>query len=105
VAKRVIGLTGQAIHIVGLPMGDGIQKLSTHWNNKPWPGLTCSIVTSRNRIMAKPRQNTLKQDFAIFGDAGFLITLVLILALLAVGTGILIWASEKYGIPVSPYWE
>jgi hypothetical protein len=55
--------------------------------------------------MAKPRQNTLKQDFAIFGDAGFLITLVLILALFAVGTGILIWASEKYGIPVSPYWE
>ena len=55
--------------------------------------------------MPKARQNTLKQDFAIFGDAGFLITLALVLLLFAVGTGILIWTSEKYSIPVSPYWS
>ena len=55
--------------------------------------------------MAKPRQSILKQDFAIFGDVGFLITLVLILLLFAVATGILIWTSEKYSIPVSPYWQ
>jgi hypothetical protein len=55
--------------------------------------------------MAKARQSILKQDFAIFGDVGFLVTLVLVLLLLAIGTGILIWASEKYGIPVSPYWS
>jgi hypothetical protein len=55
--------------------------------------------------MAKPRQSTLKQDFAIFGDVGFLITVVLVLLVFAVATGILIWASEKYSIPISPYWK
>ncbi len=55
--------------------------------------------------MAKARQSTLKQDFAIFGDAGFLVTLALVLLLFAVATGILIWTSEKYSIPVSPYWQ
>jgi hypothetical protein len=55
--------------------------------------------------MDKPRQSTLKQDFAIFGDAGFLITLALVLLLFMIGTGVLIWTSEKYGIPLSPYWE
>jgi hypothetical protein len=55
--------------------------------------------------MAKPRRSTLKQDFAIFGDAGFLITLALVLLLFVAATGILIWTSEKYGIPLSPYWE
>jgi len=55
--------------------------------------------------MAKPRQSTLRQDFAIFGDVGFLVTLALVLLLFGVGTGILIWASEKYSIPVSPYWS
>jgi hypothetical protein len=54
--------------------------------------------------MAKRRQSILRQDFAIFGDVGFLITLVLILLLFAVTTGILIWTSEKYSIPVSQYW-
>jgi hypothetical protein len=55
--------------------------------------------------MSKPRQRTLKQDFAIFGDVGFLVTLALVLLLLGIGTGILIWTSEKYGIPISPYWS
>jgi hypothetical protein len=55
--------------------------------------------------MTKARQSILKQDFAIFGDVGFLVTLGLVLLILAIGTGILIWASEKYGIPVSPYWS
>jgi hypothetical protein len=58
----------------------------------------------RQWIMAKRRQSILRQDFAIFGDVGFLITLALILLLFAVATGILIWTSEKYSIPVSPYW-
>jgi hypothetical protein len=55
--------------------------------------------------MAKARQSTLKQDFAIFGDVGFLVTIVLLLLLFAVATGILIWTSEEYSIPVSPYWK
>jgi hypothetical protein len=64
-----------------------------------------SITLVRKWIMAKARQSTLKQDFAIFGDAGFLVTLALVLLLFAVATGILIWTSEKYSIPVSPYWQ
>jgi hypothetical protein len=63
------------------------------------------MMPSKEKIMAKPRRSILKQDFAILGDAGFLITLVLVLLLLLVATGILIWTSEKYGIPVSPYWQ
>ncbi len=55
--------------------------------------------------MTKARRSILKQDFAIFGDVGFLVTLGLVLLLLAIGTGFLIWASERYGIPVSPYWS
>lgn len=55
--------------------------------------------------MAKARKSTLKQDFSIFGDAGFLTTLAILLLLLAAATAILIWSSEEYGIPLSPYWK
>jgi hypothetical protein len=54
--------------------------------------------------MPKARRSTLKQDFAIFVEGGFLVTLVLVLLMFAITTGILIWASEKYSIPISPYW-
>jgi hypothetical protein len=55
--------------------------------------------------LAKARKSTLRQDFAIFGDAGFLVTLVLLLLLFAAATGILVWTSEEYGIPLSPFWR
>ncbi len=55
--------------------------------------------------MSKPRRGILRQDFAVFGDVGFLVTLALVLLLLGIGTGILIWTSEKYSIPISPYWS
>ncbi len=58
-----------------------------------------------NGSLAKGRKSTLRQDFAIFGDAGFLITLALLLLLFAMATGVLIWTSEEYGIPLSPYWK
>jgi hypothetical protein len=56
------------------------------------------------RMVERPR-STLWKDFAIFGDAGFLVTLALLLVLMALATGILLWASEKYSIPLSGYWS
>ncbi len=45
-------------------------------------------------------KSTLGQDFRIFADGGFLVTLVLLLALFAAATAAMIYASEKWGIPV-----
>jgi hypothetical protein len=55
--------------------------------------------------MAERPRGTLSKDFAIFGDAGFLVTLALLVVLMGVATALLIWASEKYSIPISGYWS
>ncbi|MXQ12376.1 hypothetical protein [Microvirga makkahensis] len=55
--------------------------------------------------MAGPPSSSLRKDFRIFRDPGFLVTLVLIGLLAAVGTYILIHASNEYGIPIREYWR
>jgi hypothetical protein len=55
--------------------------------------------------MAARRNGTLKKDFRIFQDPGFLISLVLIGILAGMGAYILVHASNQYGVPVSPYWK
>lgn len=55
--------------------------------------------------MAEPPSSTLRKDFRIFRDPGFLITLVLIGILAAIGTYLLVWASNEYGIPLREYWR
>jgi hypothetical protein len=55
--------------------------------------------------MAAPRNSTLKKDFRIFGDPGFLVTLLIIGILSGLGAYILVHASNQYGIPISPYWQ
>jgi hypothetical protein len=51
------------------------------------------------------RQHTLRRDFRIFLEPGFLIALLLVGALAAVTTALLVGAAETYGIPLSGYWR
>jgi hypothetical protein len=55
--------------------------------------------------MAAPRNSTLRKDFRIFGDLGFLVTLLIIGILAGIGAYVLIKASNTYGIPIGPYWK
>ncbi len=55
--------------------------------------------------MAEPSSSSLKKDFRIFLDPGFLVTLLLIGFLAAVGAYILVHASNEYGIPIREYWH
>lgn len=55
--------------------------------------------------MAKPQSSSLKKDFRVFGDPGFLVTLVIIGVLCAIGAYILVHAANRYGIPVREYWK
>jgi hypothetical protein len=55
--------------------------------------------------MVEHRSSSLRQDFRIFRDPGFLVALVLIGLLAAAGAGILIYANDMYGIPLSGYWK
>ncbi len=49
--------------------------------------------------MPKPHR-TLRQDFGVFADPGFLIALVLLLLLFAAGTAALIYGTSKFAIPL-----
>jgi hypothetical protein len=53
--------------------------------------------------MTAPSANSLRKDMRIFRDPGFLITLLLIGLLAAVGAYILVHASNEYGIPLRRY--
>jgi hypothetical protein len=55
--------------------------------------------------MTEPPSSSLRKDFRIFRDPGFLITLILIGVLLAAGAYILVHASNEYGIPIRVYWH
>jgi hypothetical protein len=46
-----------------------------------------------------PAKATLRQDLAIFADAGFLVTLALVLILFAVTAAILLYATSEFAIP------
>lgn len=55
--------------------------------------------------MTEPQLSSLRKDFRIFRDRGFLVTLALIGLLAAIGALILVWASNEYGIPVRQFWR
>jgi hypothetical protein len=55
--------------------------------------------------MAKPQSSSLKKDLRVFGDPGFLVTLLIIGILCAVGTWVLLYATDRYGISVREYWR
>lgn len=55
--------------------------------------------------MKEPHHSSLRRDFRIFLDPGFLVTLALVTALAAVGAAVLVASSEMYGIPLSGYWR
>ncbi len=55
--------------------------------------------------MAKPQNSSLKKDLRVFGDPGFLVALLIIGILCAIGAGILLYATDKYGISVREYWR
>jgi hypothetical protein len=52
-----------------------------------------------------PDSSSLKKDFKVFRDPGFLVTLLIIGLLCALGAYILIRASNEYGIPIRQYWN
>lgn len=51
-----------------------------------------------------PKSSSLKKDFRIFRDPGFLVTLLVVGFLCALGAFILIQANNRYGISIRPYW-
>ncbi|MGO4570696.1 hypothetical protein [Microvirga sp. 2TAF3] len=55
--------------------------------------------------MAKPQISSLRKDFRIFGDPGFLVTLLVIGTICAIGAAILVHAANTYGIPIRDYWR
>jgi hypothetical protein len=55
--------------------------------------------------MTEPHTSSLRKDFRIFRDPGFLVTLLLIGLLAAIGAYILVHASNEYGIPIREYWR
>ncbi|MBQ0824539.1 hypothetical protein HPT29_023405 [Microvirga terrae] len=55
--------------------------------------------------MTEPQTSSLRKDFRVFREPGFLVTLLLIGLLAAVGAYILVAASNDYGIPVREYWR
>jgi hypothetical protein len=50
-------------------------------------------------------RSTLKRDFGIFAEPGFLVALIIVFALVGLAAFLLVSAAERYGIPVSPYWS
>ncbi|WP_445502712.1 hypothetical protein [Microvirga sp. G4-2] len=52
-----------------------------------------------------PQSDSLRKDLRVFRDPGFLVTLLVIGLLCAVGASILIYAANKYGIPIREYWR
>jgi hypothetical protein len=55
--------------------------------------------------VAMPQSNSLKKDLGIFRDPGFLVTLMIIGLLCALGAYILIKANNEYGISIRQYWR
>ncbi|WP_165820166.1 hypothetical protein [Microvirga sp. KLBC 81] len=55
--------------------------------------------------MTEPAGSSLRKDFRVFRDPGFLVTLFLIGFLMAIGAYVLVHASNEYGIPVQDYWR
>ena len=55
--------------------------------------------------MTEPRRTSLQRDFRIFREPGFLLALLLVGVLGAGGAGLLIYAANKHGVPLSEYWR
>jgi hypothetical protein len=55
--------------------------------------------------MTEPPGSSLRKDFRVFRDPGFLVTLLLIGLLAVIGAYLLVQASNEYGIPVREYWR
>ena len=55
--------------------------------------------------MKEPHRSSLRRDFRIFLDPGFLVTVALVTALAAAGAAVLVASSEMYGIPLSGNWR
>jgi hypothetical protein len=55
--------------------------------------------------VAMPQSNSLKKDLGIVRDPGFLVTLMIIGLLCALGAYILIKANNEYGISIRQYWH
>jgi hypothetical protein len=55
--------------------------------------------------MATPQSSSLKKDLRIFRDPGFLVTLMIIGLLCAMGAYILLHAANEYGVPIREYWR
>ena len=60
---------------------------------------------SRYATMTEPRRTSLQRDFRIFREPGFLLALLLVGILGAGGAGLLIYAANKHGVPLSEYWR
>jgi hypothetical protein len=55
--------------------------------------------------MTEPRRTSLKRDFGIFLEPGFLTALILVGILSAGAAAMLVYSANKYGIPLSEYWR
>ncbi|WP_262272794.1 MULTISPECIES: hypothetical protein [Microvirga] len=55
--------------------------------------------------MTEPQTSSLRKDLRVFREPGFLVTLLLIGLLTAIGAYILVAAANDYGIPVRDYWR
>jgi len=55
--------------------------------------------------MKEPHRSSLRRDFHIFLEPGFLVTLVLVGAIAAATVAVLVASTERYGIPLSGYWR
>ncbi len=55
--------------------------------------------------MTEPNDSSLKRDFRVFLDPGFLVTLALVGLVAALGAYLLVHAANDYGIPVREYWR
>lgn len=51
------------------------------------------------------QSSSLKKDIKVFRDPGFLVTLLIIGVLCAIGAYVLIYADNRYGIPIREYWQ
>jgi hypothetical protein len=55
--------------------------------------------------MKEPHRSSLRRDFRIVLEPGFIVALVLVGALAAATVALLVASTEKYGIPLSGYWR
>ncbi len=55
--------------------------------------------------MTEPRRTTLRRDFGIILEPGFLMALILVGVLCAAAAAMMFYSANKYGIPLSEYWR